>query len=77
MIRDTPEQRALAARADIRRLTADIDWHDEQASRLRKLREGHKAKLARAEKAIERSKKFAANVIAKRQRMSETGPVHN
>ncbi len=46
--------RLNSANADIHYLTNEINYHDKEASRLRKLREKHKAKRDRAIAAIER-----------------------
>lgn len=42
------EQRARNARAEVRRLTEDINYHVDEASRLRKDRQKEKAKYQRA-----------------------------
>lgn len=54
MNKPTAEQRATRAKGYIRRLTVEINYHDEMASSLRKDREKEKAKLKRALLALER-----------------------
>lgn len=54
MGRENAQDRKRSAEGEIRWFTGQIEYHDAEASRLRKLREKHKARLKRAEAEISR-----------------------
>lgn len=51
---DDAARRLGSAKADEQRYTRDIDWHDSEASRIRKLRQAARNKADRAQATITR-----------------------